>query len=128
MTGQSPSSGSPRTAWEQLLETAYDAVVTDVKMPGLSGFDLLERIRQTEKTKDIPVVVLTGLNDRDLKERALNRGAIDLLNKPVETGQLIARLRNVLQLKSSQDDLRRDQRVAGRQGPPAGPSTWRTRG
>ena len=89
-----------------LLETAYDAVVTDVKMPGMSGLDLLERIRQTDKTKDVPVVVLTGLNDHDLKEKALNLGAVDLLNKPVEPGQLIARLKNVLQTKSYQDDLR----------------------
>jgi putative two-component system response regulator len=95
----------PETAWERLLETAYDAVVTDVKMPGLSGLDLLERIRQTDETKHIPVVVLTGLNDRDLKERALNLGASDLLNKPVEPGQLIARLRNMLQIKAYQDDL-----------------------
>ena len=54
----------------------------------------------------MPVVVLTGLNDQDLKEKALNLGAVDLLNKPVEPGQLIARLRNMLQMKDYQDDLR----------------------
>jgi putative two-component system response regulator len=96
----------PETAWERLLETAYDAVVTDVKMPGMSGLDLLERIRGGEKTKDVPVVVLTGLDDRGLKERALNLGASDLLNKPIESGCLIARLRNVLQMKEHEDDLR----------------------
>ena len=96
----------PETAWEQLLESAYDAVVTDIKMPGLNGMDLLERIRHNDKTRDIPVVVLTGLNDHDLKEKALDRGAVDLLNKPVQARDLIARLRNALQMKSSQDDLR----------------------
>ncbi len=96
----------PEKAWEQLLEAAYDAVVTDIKMPGLNGLDLLERIRKTDKTKHVPVVVLTGLNDQDLKEKALNLGAIDLLNKPVEPRQLIARLRNMLQVKAYQDDLR----------------------
>jgi putative two-component system response regulator len=93
------------TAWEHLLDTAYDAVVTDVKMPGVSGFDLLERIRQRDQTRTVPVVILTGLNDQELKTRALNLGAADLLNKPVEPAQLIARLRNVLQLKAYQDDL-----------------------
>jgi putative two-component system response regulator len=96
----------PEVAWERLLESAYDAVVTDITMPGLNGLDLLERIRKTDKTRDIPVVVLTGLNDQDLKEKALNLGAVDLLNKPVAAGQLIARLRNMLQTKSYQDDLR----------------------
>ena len=96
----------PETAWEHLLAAPYDAVVTDVKMPGISGLDLLERIRQTDKTKDVPVVMLTGLDDRGLKERALDLGAVDLLNKPIEASQLAARLRNVLQRKAYEDDLR----------------------
>ncbi len=96
----------PEAAWEALLQTAYDAVVTDLRMPGLTGLELLERIRQCDQTKDVPVVVLTGLNDRDLKEKALERGAVDLLNKPVDAGQLIARLRSVLQTKTYQDNLR----------------------
>jgi putative two-component system response regulator len=96
----------PETAWEQLLETAYDAVVTDVKMPGMSGLALLERMRQNDQTKDVPVVLFTGVDDNSLKERALNLGAADLLNKPIETSQLIARLRGVLQAKAYDDDLR----------------------
>ncbi len=95
----------PERAWECLLEAAYDAVVTDVKMPGLNGLDLLERMRRTDKTRHVPVVVLTGLNDHDLKEKVLNLGAVDLLNKPVEPRQLIARLRSMLQMKAYQDDL-----------------------
>ena len=96
----------PEVAWEALQKTPYDAVVTDIRMPGISGLELLDRIRQCERTKDIPVVVLSGLNDSDLKAKAIERGAADLLNKPVEAGQLIARLRNVLQTKTYQDDLR----------------------
>jgi putative two-component system response regulator len=96
----------PEAAWERLLDTAYDAVVTDVRMPGINGLDLLARIRKTDKTKDVPVVVLTGLDDRGLKEKALDLGAIDLLNKPVAPSQLIARLRSVLQRKAYEDDLR----------------------
>ena len=96
----------PETAWERLLEATYDAVVTDVKMPGVNGLDLLDRIRRTDKTKDVPVVVLTGLNDNALKARALDLGAVDLLNKPVEASDLIARLRNVLRMKAYEDGLR----------------------
>ena len=96
----------PEEAWEALLNVAYDAVVTDVRMPGMSGIELLERIRHTEKTKDVPVVILTGLNDHDLKEKALLCGAVDLLNKPVDSGQLVARLKSVLQMKEYEDELR----------------------
>ena len=96
----------PETAWEQLLEKTYDALVTDLKMPGISGLDLLERIRQTDKIKDLPVVMLTGLDDPGLKEQALDLGAADLLNKPIEASQLAARLRNVLQQKAHEDELR----------------------
>jgi putative two-component system response regulator len=96
----------PEDAWEALLQTAYDAVVTDIRMPGINGIELLERIRNTEQTKSVPVVILTGLNDHDLKEKALLCGAVDLLNKPVDTGELIARIKSVLQTKAYEDQLR----------------------
>jgi putative two-component system response regulator len=96
----------PELAWERLLDSAYDAVVTDINMPGLNGMDLLERIRKNEKTKTVPVVLLTGLNERGLKEKALDLGAVDLMNKPIEAEQLIARLRNLLHQKSYEDNLR----------------------
>lgn len=96
----------PESAWERLLETAYDAVVTDVKMPGLSGLELLERIRQTEKTKNLAVVLFTGVDDPTLKEKALNGGAADLLQKPIDSTELVARLRNVLRMKEYEDELR----------------------
>jgi putative two-component system response regulator len=100
----------PEQAWERLLDATIDAVVTDIKMPGLNGLEFLERIRNNEKTKTVPVVLLTGLNDRGLKEKALNLGAVDLMNKPVETEQLVARLRNLLRQKSYEDSLRADNR------------------
>jgi putative two-component system response regulator len=93
-------------AWVQLLDATYDAVVADVRMPGLSGLDLLERMQHTEKTRGVPVVMLTGLGDKELKEKALELGAMDLLSKPIDTKELIARLRSVLRLKDSLDDLR----------------------
>jgi len=94
-------------AWEQLLEAAYDAVVSDVRMPGLSGLELLQRMQSHEQTRDVPVVMITGLGDHGLKQQALSLGAADLLNKPVDSGQLVARLTNVLRLKEHLDQLKR---------------------
>ena len=96
---------NPVTAWERLLDAAYDAVITDINMPGISGLDLLKRIRRTDSTRDIPVVVLTGMFDHRLKQRALELGASDLFNKPVDSGQLIARLQSMLAIKDRQDDM-----------------------
>ncbi len=94
------------SAWQQLLDASYDAVVADVRMPGLGGMELLERMQQTERTRGVPVVMLTGDDDRELKGQALELGAMDLLNKPVDLRELIARLRSVLRLKDNLDGLR----------------------
>ncbi len=101
----------PEEAWQRLLDKPCDAVVTDIKMPGLTGLELIERMQATERTREVPVVVLTGLEDRGLKERALDLGASDLLNKPIDGGQLVARLQNVLRLKSHLDALKRHNRM-----------------
>jgi putative two-component system response regulator len=82
-----------------------DVVVTDLTMPCETGFDLLRFIRRSPNLSRIPVIVLTGLGDADLKRRALDGGAIDLLNKPISHDDLIARLRSVLQLKRYEDEL-----------------------
>jgi response regulator RpfG family c-di-GMP phosphodiesterase len=93
-------------AWDKLREQRFDAVVSDITMPGKTGFDLLENIRSADHTRDVPVIMLTGLNERSLKRRALDLGASDLLNKPVDPEDLVARLRSVLRLKSYQDELK----------------------
>lgn len=96
----------PVEALELLEGGSFDAVVSDIKMPRLNGLQLLERIKANDSTRDVPVVMLTGLGDRDLKRKALELGAADLLNKPVEPEDLIARIRSVLRLKAYEDELR----------------------
>ena len=110
----------PEDAWQRLLAGPCDALVTDIKMPGLSGLELIARMQATEQTRDLPVVVLTGLEDPGLKEQALGLGATDLLSKPIDGRQLVARLENVLRLKSHLDNLKTHNRLLaeelGRQG------------
>jgi len=101
----------PHVALAKILWGKFDAVVTDVQMPGMNGLQLLQRLRQNEKTQDVPVVILTGLADHDLKREALNLGATDLLNKPVVVEDLLARLRSVLRLKAYQDDLKQQKEL-----------------
>ena len=83
----------------------YDVVVTDVRMPNKDGFVLLQTLRDSDKTRRLPVIVLTGDYDRTLKRRALDLEATDLLNKPIGSEDLLARIRSALRLKSYQDQL-----------------------
>ena len=98
---------SVEEAWSKLDAQPYDALVTDVNMPGRSGFDLLGDVRRDERFATMPVVVLTGAGNVDFKRRALDLGASDLLDKPVDREDLMARLRNAIRLKDQQDELRR---------------------
>lgn len=89
-----------------LDEEPIDAVVSDITMPIRDGFDLLQAVREHPVHHIVPVVILTGNAETTLKRRALDEGAADLLNKPVDQGDLLARLRSVLRLKAAQDQLR----------------------
>ena len=93
-------------ALERCSETEFDTVVSDVNMPGKTGLDLLRALRGDERTRAIPIIILTGNAETDLKRQALDLGATDLLSKPVGHEDLVARLRSVLRLKEYQDELR----------------------
>ncbi len=96
----------PQAALAEVRENPCDVLTTDVKMPGMNGLELLEQLREDEITKDLPVVIVTGLNDYNLKIRALSEGACDLLEKPVDRVQLVTRLENALRSKEHQDELK----------------------
>jgi len=102
---------SVKDAMQMIGETPFDTIVTDINMPRQDGFELLALLRGSPETTDIPVIILTGNGDHEMKRRALDSGATDLLNKPVSREDLIARLRNVLKIKSYQDELKETNRL-----------------
>ena len=93
-------------ALDEMRTVSFDAVVSDVNMPGIDGSALLTEIRSNDRTRDIPVIILTGRNESGIKQRAPDLGATDLLNKPVDPQDLIARLRSAILLKEYQDELK----------------------
>jgi putative two-component system response regulator len=96
----------PHAAWSRLLREPFDAVVTDVRMPGMTGLQLLRLAKNNPATKSIVFVVVTGESDRGLKRQALNLDAADLLNKPIQLDDLVARIRSVLRTKHLADKLK----------------------
>ena len=84
-----------------------DLILLDVMMPGVSGLDILGKIRAGAQTAHTPVLILTAFCDLALKRDALGRGATDFLTKPVDPVELLARVRNALEAKSYADQLQR---------------------
>ena len=78
------------------LRTAPDAIVLDINMPGGSGIEVLKRLRRSTKTQSIPVVVVTGSGDSDIRQTALDLGVADFLTKPVDLNQLCGVLSKLL--------------------------------
>jgi putative two-component system response regulator len=97
--------GSVDEALAHLSHRTVDVIVTDITMPVRDGFDLIGAVASSDKLKHIPVIVLTGLADDNLKRRALDAGAFDLIGKPIRREDLIARLRSVLRTLDYQDSL-----------------------
>ena len=93
-------------ALEVIRDNPPDAVITDFRMEGGDGFDLIRALRASERDGDVPVTIVTGVGESTLKRRALDLGATDLLDKPVLPEDLIARIRNMLRLKAYQDEIR----------------------
>jgi CheY-like chemotaxis protein len=66
-----------------------DAIVLDINMPGGNGYHVLERLRASTRTRDIPVIVITGSNDPNAEYRALRFGAAAFLTKPLDLPELV---------------------------------------
>ena len=77
-----------------LPRVEHGCVITDVRMPGMSGIDLLRSLKDTNP--ELPVIVITGHGDISLAVEAMKIGAIDFLEKPFDDDQLIAAVRAAL--------------------------------
>src|SRR5258708_176859 len=82
-----------------------DLVLLDVIMPGKSGYELCRELKDDPFTRLVPVIMITGLSDRDDRVRGIEAGADDFLSKPLYPEELFARVRALLKLKEFTDEL-----------------------
>ena len=82
-------------------DNAPDLVIVDYMMPGLNGLQFIARLRAVSGREEVPVLMITANDDKDVRYEALEKGATDFLTKPVDRIEFSARVRNMLNLASS---------------------------
>ena len=81
-------------AWEKIEEDAFDVVITDITMPGITGIELLKKIKL--KSPDTPVIIMTAYGSDEKKEEAILSGAYEYVEKPFEIRSLKELITNAL--------------------------------
>jgi putative two-component system response regulator len=92
-------------AEQEIRANPPDLILLDVVMPGRSGYELCQELKSDPETRLIPIVLITGLTDREDKIRGIEVGADDFLNKPIFPEELFARVKSLLKLKEFTDEL-----------------------
>ncbi len=77
------------TAWETLKNLRLDLIVSDVRMPDVNGFDLLDRVRHSKRNSRTPFVFVTAIDDYESRKTAQNLGATDYLTKPFNEEEVV---------------------------------------
>jgi len=90
-----------------IAKSPPDLILLDVMMPKMSGFEVCKRIKNDPQTSDIPVIMVTALNEFGDIERGIDSGTDDFLSKPVNKLELITRVKTMLKLKHLTDKLER---------------------
>lgn len=85
-----------RRAVEKARAVAYDLIVLDLMLPGLSGYDVLAELRKRDETRDVGVILLTARRDEPDRIRGLSLGADDYLMKPFSPAELVLRVQALL--------------------------------
>lgn len=101
---------------EHALETVSlslpDLILLDVMMPGMSGFETCQRLKENVKSQNIPVLFMTALSDTVNQVKGLSLGAVDYITKPVQHEEALARVRAHLALRKAQTKLMQKEKMA----------------
>ncbi len=93
------SANDGAAALEEIDRSIPDIILLDIMMPRMSGYQVCERIKANPATRDIPVIMVTALDQREDRVRGLEAGADDFLTKPVNKLELVTRVKSLLRVR-----------------------------
>ena len=94
-----------QTALSLVLTTLPDVILLDIMMPDMNGYEVCTHLKSDERTRDIPVIFLSALNEALDKVKAFNVGGVDFISKPFQEKEVIARVQTHLKLRNMQKML-----------------------
>ncbi len=97
----------------RLKESRPDIILLDLVMPKINGFELTEILKENDETRDIPIIILTAIDDIKEKVDMLELGIEDYITKPFNFIEVLARIRNILRSKDLREDVMRKERKLG---------------
>jgi diguanylate cyclase len=95
------TAGSGKEALASVAQQRPDLILLDVMMPGMTGYEVVAKLKGNPDTQNILVVLITALDGRKARVAGLSAGADDVLTKPLDRAELVLRMRNLLRLKTS---------------------------
>jgi putative two-component system response regulator len=99
--------GNGMDALQLAREHRPDLMLVDIMMPGVSGIDVCRQLRQDKHTRDIRIIVVSGADAKQALEESIIAGADDFLAKPIDTLELMVRVRSLLRVRNIQDAEKR---------------------
>ncbi|MFA6600816.1 MAG: two-component system response regulator [Candidatus Omnitrophota bacterium] len=96
-----------KAALEAIERRPPDVILLDVMMPNMSGFEVLVALRANAKTRWLPVIMLTALQDVEARVQALEAGCDDFMSKPFDKVELLARVKSLVRIKTYHDQMER---------------------
>jgi len=94
-------------ALEKVESFEPDLILLDIMMPDMSGYDVCRQLKSDDRTRDIPIIMVTALTELEDVEKAVEAGTDDFLSKPVNRLELLTRVRSLLRLRCLKSELQR---------------------
>ncbi len=105
------TAGNGREAIQKARDFRPDLIILDIIMPVMDGYEACSLIKADPETKNIPIIMVTALHDRESRLKGLSVSANDFLSKPIDQAELTIRVKNLLRIKAYEDFMLRHNQI-----------------